>query len=89
MELSDAPEKIDHGTLRLVAQCLNHYATPDPRLPDDGLVKPKHVAAFIVNLNVGFNILKQFNCAFVGQIKNLITSIFLQFAFRPVYHHQN
>ena len=33
MELSDAPEKnsqwleIDSGTLRLVAQCLNHYAT--------------------------------------------------------------
>jgi len=30
-------------------------------LPDDGLVKPKHVGAFIVNLNVNFNILKQFN----------------------------
>ena len=36
MELSDAPEKnpqwpgIDPGTLRLVAQCLNHYATPGP-----------------------------------------------------------
>jgi len=32
MELSDALEKItsgiDPGTLRLVAQCLNHYATP-------------------------------------------------------------
>ena len=36
MDLSDASEKIstvtrpgiDHGTLRLVAQCLNHYATP-------------------------------------------------------------
>jgi hypothetical protein len=41
--------------------------------PDDGLVKPKHVAAFIVNLNVNFNILKQFNRALVGQIKNLIT----------------
>jgi len=27
MELSDAPG-IDPGTLRLVAQCLNHYATP-------------------------------------------------------------
>jgi hypothetical protein len=27
-------------------------------LPDDGLVKPKHVGAFIVNLNVHFNILK-------------------------------
>jgi len=33
MELSDASEKnprIDPGTLRLVAQCLNHYATPGP-----------------------------------------------------------
>jgi len=29
MELSDNPEKIP-GTLRLVAQCLNHYATPGP-----------------------------------------------------------
>ena len=29
--------------------------------------------AFIVNLNVNFNILKQFNCALVGQIKDLIT----------------
>jgi hypothetical protein len=28
MELSDAPEKIDPGTLRLVAQCFNLYATP-------------------------------------------------------------
>ena len=39
MELSDAPEKknpqwpeIDPGTLRLVAQCLNHSATPGPQL---------------------------------------------------------
>jgi hypothetical protein len=34
MELSDAPEKnpqwIDPETLRLVAQYLNHYATPGP-----------------------------------------------------------
>jgi hypothetical protein len=36
MELSDATEKnpattgIDPGTFRLVAQCLNHYATRDP-----------------------------------------------------------
>ena len=42
--------------------------------PDDGLVKPKHVGAFIVYLNVNFNILKQFNCALVGLIKDLITS---------------
>jgi len=44
------------------------------RLPDDGLVKPKHVGAFIVNLNVNFNIVKQFNCALVGRIEDLITS---------------
>jgi hypothetical protein len=25
------PPGIDPGTVRLVAQCLNHYATPDPR----------------------------------------------------------
>jgi len=37
------------------------------------LVLPKHVGAFIVNLNVNFNILKQFNCALVGQIKDLVT----------------
>jgi len=43
-------------------------------LPDDGLVKPKHVAAFIVNLNENFNILKQINCALGGKIKDLITS---------------
>jgi hypothetical protein len=36
MELSDAMEKspaapgIDPGTFRIVAQCLNHYATPGP-----------------------------------------------------------
>jgi len=46
----------------------------DFRLPDDGLVKPKHVGAFIVNLDVNFNILKQFNSALVGLIKDLITS---------------
>jgi len=26
------PPGIDPGTLRLVAQCLNHYATPGPNL---------------------------------------------------------
>ena len=37
MKLSDALKKtsqcpgIDPGTLRLVAQCLNHYATPGPK----------------------------------------------------------
>jgi hypothetical protein len=43
-------------------------------LPDNVSVKPKHVGVFIVNLNVNFNILKQFNCALVGQIKDLIAS---------------
>ena len=39
MELSDATEKspatpaIDLRTFRLVAQCLNHYATPGPHFP--------------------------------------------------------
>jgi hypothetical protein len=37
-------------------------------------LKLKHVGAFIVNLNVNFNILKQFKCALVRQIKDLITS---------------
>jgi hypothetical protein len=37
------------------------------------LVKLKHVGAFIVNLNVNFNILKQYNCALVGQIKDLMS----------------
>jgi hypothetical protein len=37
-------------------------------LPDDGLVKPKPLREF-VNINVNFNILKQFNAALVGQIK--------------------
>jgi hypothetical protein len=32
-------------------------------LPDDGLVKPKHVGVFIVYFNVNFNILKQIGCA--------------------------
>jgi hypothetical protein len=31
---------------------------------------PKQIGAFIVNLNVNFNILNQFNCALVGQIKD-------------------
>jgi len=26
------PPGIDSGTVRLVAQCLNHYATPDPHM---------------------------------------------------------
>jgi hypothetical protein len=42
--------------------------------PDDGLVKPKHVGAFIVNLNGKFNILKEINCALVGLMKDWIIS---------------
>jgi len=34
------------------------------------LFKPKHVGAFIVNLNVNFNTLKQLNCALVTQIED-------------------
>jgi hypothetical protein len=45
----------------------------DCKLPDDGLVKPKHVGAFIVYFNVNFNILKQIGCALVGLIKDWIT----------------
>jgi len=44
------------------------------RLHDDGFVKPKHVRAFIAIFNVNFNILKQFMCALVGQIKDLIST---------------
>jgi len=40
-------------------------------LPDDGLVKPKHAGAFSVNFNVNFNILKQFNSALIGRIKDM------------------
>jgi hypothetical protein len=32
------------------------------------------INAFIVNLNVNFNILKQFNCALVGQMKDLMSN---------------
>jgi len=43
-------------------------------LPDDGLVKPKHVEAFTVYFNVNFSILKQIGCALVKLIKDWITS---------------
>jgi hypothetical protein len=39
-------------------------------LPDDGLVKLKHVGAFIIYINVNFNILSQINCALFGLIKD-------------------
>jgi hypothetical protein len=44
---------------------------------NNGLVKPKHVGALIVNFNVNFNILKRFNCALVGRIKDLRITITL------------
>jgi hypothetical protein len=46
MELSDTTDKIpsdttgiDPGTFRLIAQCLNHYATPDPNFDNYNLEK--------------------------------------------------
>jgi hypothetical protein len=41
-------------------------------LPDDGLVKPKHVGTFIAYIHVNFNILKQIGCALVELIKDWI-----------------
>ena len=32
------PPGIDPGTVRLVAQRLNHYATPGPYIPSDSLI---------------------------------------------------
>jgi hypothetical protein len=46
-----------------------------------------HVGAFIVIFNVNFNILKQFKCALVGQIKDLI--IFPVYKFGSSYVHVN
>ena len=57
------------------------------RLPDDGLVKPKHVGAFILIFNVNFNILKQFKCTLVRQIKDLI--ILRVYKFGSSYIHVN
>jgi len=45
-------------------------------MPDDGLVKPKHVGAFIVYFNVNFNVLEQFKCELYRQIKDFIISKF-------------
>ena len=44
------------------------------KFPDDGLVKPIHVGAFIVYFNVNFNILQEIGCALVGLIKDWITA---------------
>jgi len=60
-----------------------------------GLIQPKHVESFIVNINVNFNILKQFNCALVGLIRDLIIStvnvtLLMQSKFyRPTVSTQN
>jgi hypothetical protein len=62
-------------TLRFTTNTPTCFGLTKPSsLPyDDGLVKPKHVGAFIVNLNVYFKILKQFKCALVVQITDLKT----------------
>jgi hypothetical protein len=39
----------------------------------------RNVGSFIVNLNLNCNILKQFNRALVGQIKDLMTTFLLGF----------
>jgi hypothetical protein len=51
------------------------------KVPDDGLVKPRHVEAFLVYFNVNFNILKQTCCALVGLIKDWIP-------YSRIYHRQ-
>jgi hypothetical protein len=51
---------------------LQLWRSTDCRLLDDGIVKPKHVGAFIVKFNVNFNILNQFNCALVKRIIDVI-----------------
>jgi len=42
----------------------------DCKLPNDGLIKPKYVGAFVIYFNVNFNVLKQIYCALVGVIKD-------------------
>jgi hypothetical protein len=69
MELSDATEKtpatpgIDPETFRLVAQCLNHYATPGPTL----------VARSIVNSYTESGRKQIHWCVFRGEICELVT----------------
>jgi hypothetical protein len=41
MPRKKSPPGIDPGTFRLVAQCLNHYATPGPKVPRNGLKSPE------------------------------------------------
>ena len=51
MELSDAPENIDPGTLRLEAQSLNPYATPGPTFSQStGLFYARCIYAFFFYL---------------------------------------
>jgi hypothetical protein len=46
---SVTPSGIDPETVRLVAQCLNHYANPGPFGLLLDLQKPKHVADLLPN----------------------------------------
>ena len=39
------PQGIDHGTIRLVAQCLNHYATPGPTTDIQGVSRLVNISA--------------------------------------------
>jgi len=54
-------------------QYCNFNEAQTASIPDDSLVKPKNVGAFIVYFNVNFNILKQIGWALVGLIKDWIT----------------
>jgi len=42
----------------------------DCKFPDDGLVKPKLVEAFVLYFNVNLHVLTQIYCALVGVIKD-------------------
>jgi hypothetical protein len=61
---------------------LELWWSTDCKFPDDGLVKPKHVRAFIVYFNVNFNISNQINCALVRLIKDWINKHILQRKFK-------
>ena len=48
------PRGIDPGTVRLVAQCLNHYATPGPRRPgSSGLKSVNELTTKVVKIERG------------------------------------
>jgi hypothetical protein len=67
MSMKNSIETIGNRTRDLPACSAVPQSTAPLRVP-----KPKHVGAFIVLFNVNFNILKEFKCALVGQIKKLI-----------------